>query len=165
MNDQKKIIYFLYWICLAFHLIFDFVWVRFAEGECGHKPAAETVDISDWMTKLTCTANCHIGTIWGYRQFYYSFFHRQTFAYCFRQINWLVRELKMRFTRALFWRAKDLVKDPIPDVTKDVGEMTKKFSNLPETYIKRSMRQVRPLSILVALDGDRNELKLTQNNW
>lgn len=70
----------------------------------------------------------------------------------------------MRLTRALFWRAKDVVKDPIPDVTKDVGEMTKRFSNLPESYIKRSMRQVRPLNILVALGGDRNELMCIQNN-
>lgn len=48
----------------------------------------------------------------------------------------------MRFTRVLFWKAKDVVKEAIPDVTKDVGELTKRYSNLPESYIKRSMRQV-----------------------
>lgn len=51
----------------------------------------------------------------------------------------------MRFTRVLFWIKKDIVPDPIKDVTKVVGEMTKRYSNLPETYIKRSMRQVCPL--------------------
>lgn len=51
----------------------------------------------------------------------------------------------MRFTRVLFWIKKDIVPEKIKDVTKDVAEMTKRYSNLPETYIKRSMRQVRPL--------------------
>lgn len=51
----------------------------------------------------------------------------------------------MRFTRVLFWKAKDVVKEAIPDVTKDVAEMTKRYSNLPESYIKRSMRQVRSI--------------------
>lgn len=51
----------------------------------------------------------------------------------------------MRFTRILFWKAKDIVKESIPDVTKGVSEMTKRFSNLPESYIKRSMRQVQSM--------------------
>lgn len=41
----------------------------------------------------------------------------------------------MRFTQILFARIKR-------DVFEDVGELTKKYSNLPESYIRRSMRQV-----------------------
>lgn len=51
--------------------------------------------------------------------------------------------LAMRFTQLLFWRAKDVIKPNIVDVTKEVGELTKKYSNLPESYIKRAMRQVK----------------------
>lgn len=48
----------------------------------------------------------------------------------------------MRWTRTLFWKWTDIVKDPIVDVTKGVAPSTKKYANLPESYIKRAMRQV-----------------------
>lgn len=53
----------------------------------------------------------------------------------------------MRWTRTLFWKWTDIVKDPIVDVTKGVAPSTKKYANLPESYIKRAMRQVHIIHI------------------